>query len=78
MPVKRSSVPTVVLLVAVALVALLVYGVVQQQAGVGSDRLDRAVQRGERPRRRRATSRGPRSTRERSASSPTSRVRSSS
>ncbi|CAA9493507.1 MAG: hypothetical protein AVDCRST_MAG53-1664 [uncultured Solirubrobacteraceae bacterium] len=49
MPVKRSSVPTVVLLVAVALVALLVYGVVQQQAGVGSDRLDRAVQRGERP-----------------------------
>jgi cytochrome c biogenesis protein CcmG/thiol:disulfide interchange protein DsbE len=38
-----------VLAAAVALVALLVYGVVQQQAGIGSDRLDRAVQRGERP-----------------------------
>jgi len=39
----------VVLVAAAALVALLVYGVVQQQAGVGSDRLDRAVQQGERP-----------------------------
>jgi len=47
--VKRLPVPTVVLFAAAALVALLVYGVVQQQAGIGSDRLDRAVQRGERP-----------------------------
>jgi cytochrome c biogenesis protein CcmG/thiol:disulfide interchange protein DsbE len=47
--VKRSSVPTVVLLAAAALVALLVYGVVQQQSGVGSDALETAVQRGERP-----------------------------
>jgi cytochrome c biogenesis protein CcmG/thiol:disulfide interchange protein DsbE len=47
--VKRSSVPTAVLLAAVALVALLVYGVVQQQTGVGSDAIDKAVQRGERP-----------------------------
>ncbi|MDQ3632814.1 MAG: TlpA family protein disulfide reductase [Actinomycetota bacterium] len=46
---KRSPVPTVVLVAAAALVALLVYGVVQQQAGVGSDRLDRAVQQGKRP-----------------------------
>lgn len=46
---KRSSVPTVVLIAAVALVALLVYGVVQQQTGVGSTVLDQAVQRGERP-----------------------------
>lgn len=47
--VKRSSVPTVVLLAAVALVALLVYGVVQQQSGIGSDTLDKAVQEGLRP-----------------------------
>lgn len=46
---KRSSVPTAVLLAAVALVALLVYGVVQQQSGVGSDALDSAVQQGKRP-----------------------------
>lgn len=46
---KRSSVPTVVLLAAAALVALLVYGVVQQQSGVGSDALDSAVQQGKRP-----------------------------
>lgn len=46
---KRSSVPTVVLIAAVALVALLVYGVVQQQTGVGSDALDQAVERGDRP-----------------------------
>ena len=46
---KRSSVPTVVLVAAVALVALLVYGVVQQQTGIGSDRIDRAVQRGDLP-----------------------------
>ncbi len=46
---KRLPVPTVVLVAAAALVALLVYGVVQQQAGVGSDRLDRAVERGKRP-----------------------------
>lgn len=46
---KRSSVPTVVLIAAVALVALLVYGVVQQQTGVGSTVLDQAVKRGERP-----------------------------
>ncbi len=49
MTVKRLPVPTVVLVAAAALVALLVYGVVQQQAGVGSDRLDRAVERGKRP-----------------------------
>lgn len=48
-PVKRSSVPTVVLLAAVALVALLVYGVVQQQTGVGDDAIDQAVERGDRP-----------------------------
>lgn len=43
---KRSSIPTVVLLAAVALVALLVYGVVQQ----GDKRsLDQAISRGERP-----------------------------
>ncbi len=47
--VKRSSVPTVVLVAAAALVALLVYGVVQQQAGIGSDALDKAVQEGKRP-----------------------------
>jgi cytochrome c biogenesis protein CcmG/thiol:disulfide interchange protein DsbE len=47
--VKRLPVPTLVLVAAAALVALLVYGVVQQQAGVGSDRLDRAVERGKRP-----------------------------
>ncbi len=47
--VKCSSVPTAVLVAAVALVALLVYGVVRQQAGVGSDALDQAVQRGDRP-----------------------------
>ncbi|MCW3010941.1 MAG: TlpA family protein disulfide reductase [Solirubrobacterales bacterium] len=46
---KRSSVPTIVLVVAAALVALLVYGVVQAQTGVGSDAIDKAVQRGERP-----------------------------
>ena len=46
---KRSSVPTVVILVAVALVALLVYGVVQQQTGIGSNALDKSVQRGARP-----------------------------
>ena len=46
---KRSSVPTVVLLAAAALVALLVYGVVQQQTAAGSDALDQVVQRGERP-----------------------------
>ncbi len=46
---KRSSVPTVVLLAAVALVALLVYGVVQQQSGVGSDALDKSVQEGKLP-----------------------------
>lgn len=46
---KRFPVPAAVLVAAAALVALLVFGVVQQQAGVGSDRLDRAVQRGERP-----------------------------
>lgn len=43
---KRSSIPTVVLLSALALVALLVYGVVQQ----GDKRsIDQAVSRGERP-----------------------------
>lgn len=46
---KRFPVPTVVLVAAAALVALLIYGVVQQQSGVGSDRLDKAVQRGELP-----------------------------
>lgn len=46
---KRSSVPTVVLVAAALLVALLVYGVVQQQAGVGSDALDTKVANGERP-----------------------------
>ena len=46
---KRSSVPTIVLLAAVALVALLVYGVVQQQTGIGSTALDQAVQQGKRP-----------------------------
>lgn len=46
---KRSSVPTVVLIAAVALVALLVYGVVQQQSGVGSDALDKAVADGKLP-----------------------------
>ena len=46
---KRFPVPTAVLVAAAALVALLIYGVVQQHAGVGSDRLDKAVQRGERP-----------------------------
>lgn len=46
---KSLPVPTVVLIAAAALVALLVYGVVQQQAGIGSDAIDRAVQRGERP-----------------------------
>ncbi len=47
--VKRLPVPTVVLIAAALLVALLVYGVVQQQTGVGSDALDKAVQRGKRP-----------------------------
>ncbi len=46
---KRSSVPTVVLVVAALLVALLVYGVVQQQSGIGSDALDKAVQDGKLP-----------------------------
>lgn len=46
---KRSSVPTVVLVAAALLVALLVYGVVQQQSGVGSDALDAQVAQGERP-----------------------------
>ncbi len=46
---KRSSVPTVVLAAAALLVALLVYGVVQQQSGVGSDVLDTKVANGERP-----------------------------
>lgn len=46
---KRSSVPTVVLVVAVALVALLVYGVVQKQAGPGSRVLDAAVAKDKRP-----------------------------
>ena len=46
---KRSSVPTVVLVSAIALVALLVYGVVQQQTGVGSTALDKVVADGARP-----------------------------
>ena len=46
---KRSSVPTVVLVAAALLVALLVYGVVQQQSGVGSDAIDTKVANGERP-----------------------------
>lgn len=46
---KRSSVPTVVLVAAVALVALLVYGVVQKQAGPGSHVLDAAVAKDQRP-----------------------------
>jgi cytochrome c biogenesis protein CcmG/thiol:disulfide interchange protein DsbE len=47
--VKRSSVPTVVLVAAVALVALLVYGVVQKQAGPGAQALDAAVAKNQRP-----------------------------
>lgn len=46
---KRLPVPTVVLVAAALLVALLVYGVVQQQTGIGSDALDKAVQQGKRP-----------------------------
>ncbi len=41
--------PTVVLVAAAALVALLVYGVVQQQAGVGSKALDAAITTDRRP-----------------------------
>lgn len=45
----RSRMPAAVLLAASLLVALLAYGVVRQQQGVGSDALDAVVSKGERP-----------------------------
>ncbi len=46
---SRSRVPTVVLVAAALVVALLVYGVIEKQAGTGSDRLDKQVSQGQRP-----------------------------